>query len=187
MRARYVLIFLVLWVETVSGQTRIDVNYLGERKYNFFLQFSVPASREVVYALLTDYNHLHRLNQSIKSSELVRQIAPDTTRVKMFAEACVLVFCKEVTLVEDVKIVEPATQLRSEAVPFLSDVESAQTVWRIEAQENGTQITCESAVQFKFWAPPLIGPLAIRHALRKNVKQTIESIKQLTSTEFSPP
>ena len=183
MRVLFVFVCLVLWAGAASGQTRIDVNYLGERKYTFYLQFTVPASRESVYALLTDYNHLHRLNQSIKSSEQVRQIAADTTRVKMLAEACVLVFCKQVTLVEDVKVVEPEAQLRSEAVPFLSDVESAQTTWWISTKGNGTQITCESAVQFKFWAPPLIGPLAIRHALRKNVTQTIESIRQLTSTE----
>jgi hypothetical protein len=82
------------------------------------------------------------------------------------------------TLVEDVHR-DNDLQLSNTVVPLLSDVESGYTKWHLQAVEDGTRIFCESRMRFRFWAPPLIGPVAIKYALRNNVRETITAIEQL--------
>ena len=98
--------------------------------------------------------------------------------------ACILVFCKRVTLVQDV---EQQAGWRIEAVtlPDMSDFRSGLAQWYLVPSGGGTQLHFDQTFVPDFWVPAVIGPWMIERLLLKEVRATTAYIERRHAGDLS--
>ena len=73
--------------------------------------------------------------------------------------------------------------LRATADPELSDVLYGREEWWLSDVSAGdtkaTRIVYDHEVQFDFWVPPVIGPWAIKRALRSDAMKAAERLEDM--------
>lgn len=156
-----------------SGVYRVEVDAL----------VSVPAPR--VRQLLTDYNHLGRLNDAIKVSEILKTRKPGDYRVRTVTEACVWFYCKRVHQVQDV-IEAYDGSVTATVIPELSDFRHGYARLNLWQEPDGTRVLIRSEVEPDFWIPPIIGPWLIKRKLRSEALETVQNLERVAPAGALP-
>lgn len=164
--------------------SRLDVAHEGGL-YRLEMDARVEASDVKVRAILLDYEHLVRLNPSIKEVATLPAVSDHLHRVRSVVKACFLFFCKKVTQVQDVKEL-PDGGIVAMTIPEQSDFRYGEMRWRILAEDQGARLHFTADLSPAFWVPPLIGPLVIQHKLRKEALKTIAALEALAATPKRP-
>ena len=146
--------------------------------YQVSLETTLDAPAATIRGILTDYVHIYRLNHSIIESEILPPPHESVVRVRTVINACVLIFCRDITRVEDIRELAPGV-LYAEIVPQLSSVKSGATVWQIQAEGNVTRLTYDLALEPGFFIPPLIGAYFVKQALRKQILATLQNLEAI--------
>jgi hypothetical protein len=149
-----------------------------DKRYFVELDMRIKADPKRVHQLLTDYKHLGRLNDSIKSSEIVYSLNERNHRVKVVTKACVMFFCKTIRQVQDVEQIGSNIVIAT-VIPELSDFDYAHARWSIEPQQGMTRVTFSSDLKPSFWVPPVIGPPLIKNKLHDEAISTVETLERL--------
>ncbi len=166
---------------TAGEILRSEVRREGD---NFLIQLEmqIEAPRDRVYQLLTDYDHLQQLSETIvKSRRLSGQ--GEQTRVEIITEGCVLFYCRTI------RQVQTATELGRGYLKLIddeqqSDFQYGRTLWHITAENNGlTRVTLSADMQPRFWVPPIIGTTLFRHKLLKESAALINNLEQRANHE----
>lgn len=172
-----------LWTLHVSAGELINASVEHrDKRYFIEIDMRIKADPARVYALLTDYNHLKRLNGSIELSELMFSLDERTHRVKVVTDACVMFFCKTLTQVQDVEQVDEHVVIAT-VIPQQSDFEYAHARWAINAEHGMTRVTFNADLKPAFWVPPLIGPPLIKDKLYDEGIATIEALERLAGQD----
>ena len=162
-----------------AGAAQVDLltvdHHAGRFKIEFDGLVEAPASR--VYALLTDYQNLARLNPGITAVR-VESMRGGRDRVRMVLQNCIAFFCKEIVQVEDVTKPAPGT-IVCRIVPGAGDFESGSCLWRISSEGARTRVHYEATRVAGFEIPPLIGPWAIGRAMHEQFQDSIENLERL--------
>ena len=159
----------------------VDVKRQPDNVYQFELSFLATAPVASVFDILTDFNHLHRLNPSIQSSRMLESDQPGVKRVEVISRNCLLLFCKTLTRVEDVRMIDKQT-IEATLIPAMSNFKRGSTLWTF-VQENGhTRVTMQGLIVPDFWVPPLIGPHTIKKRLRSQLHDAAGKINELANT-----
>jgi hypothetical protein len=95
-------------------------------------------------------------------------------------KGCVLFFCREVEIVEFLKV-EPPSRIVAIVDPERSDLHYGQASWSLAPAEGGTLVTYELDMRPQFWIPPVIGPLIIKAALRYRGLRAARRLEALAS------
>jgi len=164
--------------EVQAGQVQdSDVSY-HDGVYHLVMKMEIDAGYGKVRDLVTDYGNMARLSHLIKKSTLIE--APDGgIRRRLKCHVCVLFFCGNPVIVEDVLEVDAHT-IDTTVIPALSDFKSGHSQWRITAPDaQHTLVRFEYALEPDFWIPPLIGPLIIKSVLLGAAKHAINRIENL--------
>lgn len=164
-----------------------------ERKdgeYRVELAASIRGNRDAVYIIATDYEQLSRLSSLIIDSGMVERIEADgtpVTRRRIVMRACVVAFCFNATLIED--ILEPATGIiRTVFIPEQSDFDYGEAVWRLSRiDDDNTMIEFSSRFRPAFWVPPLLGPYLIKRMVLGAAEETIMNIETLATGARAGP
>ena len=175
------LFALALIAQTVSASTdsiSVEVSRQKGNTYNFELAFLANGSSKQVLALLTDYNHLTRLNSLIVSSRVLAMDSLDVDRVEIISRGCMLFFCKTLRRVEDITIANEQ-HIKSTIAPSLSDFKSGHTVWTFIPQGTQTLVHFQATMVPDFWLPPFIGPYTLKKQLRTQLQRTAQNINTL--------
>lgn len=137
-----------------------------------------PAPR--VYAVLSDYAALGRLNPVISTMSV--DAAPDghSKRVRSVIRSCIWFFCKELVQVEDVTEPDPST-ITARIVPGAGDFESGSCYWRVTREGLQSHVHYEATRAAAFWIPPVIGPWAINRAVREHFEASIANLERLAN------
>ncbi len=151
-----------------------------DKRYIMEVEVLIAADVNKVKALLTDYDNLTLLNDTIRESYTVYSLDEFTHRVFVRAEACVTFFCKNFTQVQDVEEL-PGNVIITTVVPEKSDFDYAHARWKISPVGQRTKVSFSTDLKPSFWIPPLIGPLLIKNKLRDEVLSTIEGLERLAS------
>lgn len=141
----------------------------------------VNAPLRSVYAVLTDFAALPALNPAIVA--VSAQAAPGGRgeRVRSVLKSCIWFFCRKVVQVEDV--VEPdAHTIDARIVPGRGDFKSGSSDWQLTAHGGQTYLHYEATRVPDFWIPPLIGPWAVAHTLRAQLRASIPVLERLAAT-----
>jgi hypothetical protein len=150
----------------------------GEEGYGVLLVATVDRPPDQVYAVLTDYAHLARLNPAILRSRVVGRGDGGVLRVRSVIEGCVLFFCQQLVRVE--RVTELAGhRIRARIVPEESDFRRGVARWWVFPRpEGGSRLRLEAEVVPDFWVPPVIGPWATERSLREDLATLVERLGQ---------
>ena len=155
------------------------------RRYSVRVDAQVSASQPDVRRLLTDYNHLGRLNPSIKTSEILLQRTPRDLRVRTVTKVCVWVFCKRLLQVQDVTESDDGA-LTAVVIPELSDFRYGYARVRVWPEPAGTRVLLSGELEPDFWIPPFIGPWMIKRKLLDEALLTIGNLERVAPLPALP-
>lgn len=180
MRRRLLLCCLGLLLAPV-GQAGVlrqsDVQY-RDGVYHVQMVMEIEAGFDSVRAIITDYGHMARLSRLISASSLVDAPGGGIRR-RLDCHMCLLFFCYDPVIVEDVEEVGVDTMITT-VVPALSDFRSGRSEWRITSLGPArTLVRFDYYIEPDFWIPPLIGPLLIKSKLQGEAEYTINRIEAL--------
>ncbi len=136
----------------------------------------IDAPAEYVHKVLTDYDHIYRLNPSITESQLLPSPGNGVVRVKTRILDCIFIFCMEIDRVEDVSEL-PAHDLRTVIVPTLSSFRSGKADWKIEGRKERSRVIYKAQMEPDFMIIPIIGPSFIKSMLRKEMAASLSRIE----------
>lgn len=168
---------MALWLGTVHGGSveRVEVWHDANR-YGVRLNARVEASAERVYALMTDYERLGRINSAIKIAEIVAWPRPGVKRLRTLIELCVWFFCADLAQVQDME--RRDDELIATVVPDRGSFRSGWARWRFSADGAHTELTMDSELEPSFAIPPVVGPWLLQYMMRREAIATIEGIER---------
>jgi hypothetical protein len=144
--------------------------------YTVKLVMQMQAPADYVYRVLTDYEHIYRLDPSIIDSEILP--APDDTavRVRTRINDCIAFFCMTIDRVEDVRELEDGG-LQARIVAAQSNFRSGHAEWKILASQGHTRVIYHAQMEPDFYIPPLIGSYFVKRKLRRNLLASFARIE----------
>jgi hypothetical protein len=153
-------------VQTRNGSVIIDVTA------------HMHAKREVVWAVLTDYDHMAEFLTTLKASSiLVRR--GNQMEVAQTGEARRGFLHFSFSTVRSVELV-PNQEIRSQLIS--GDFKSYEFTTRIVDAADGTiTIVHHGEYEPKTWVPPVVGPAMIETETRKQYAELIEEIQRRNS------
>lgn len=175
---RTVILLLVLVGVNYSVALDLDDIHITVegRAYHAQLSFDVTSSVDRVTAVLTDYDHPDRLTPDVTNRAVVSR-QNGITRVRTEIHSCVVLFCKDLTLTQDVTVV--AGTIQADIVPEESDFRRGYVHWLVTSSTSGgSHIRYESVIEPDFFIPPLIGRYFIRKRLRQQIFATAENLER---------
>jgi len=153
-----------------------------DKQYFISLDAVINADSQRVYKILTDYENLTQLSDSIKESQIIYSLSDHDHRVRVQTKACVTFFCKTINQVQDVEEL-PGMVIVTTSLPQKSDVDYAHARWKISNSNGFTHISFSSDLKPSFWVPPVIGPPLIERALRNEAIAVIEGLEALAQQQ----
>ena len=156
----------------------VDVKRQQGNLYEFELSFIASAPIVQVMDILTDYNHLHTLNPSIQSSRLLESGESGIPRVEVISRNCIVFFCKTLTRVEDVYMVDQQS-IKTILLPDMSNFKDGEVLWTFSQEATHTRVTMQGYIVPDFWVPPLIGPHTVKKRLREQLRYAANKVDEL--------
>ena len=173
-----------LFLAVASQSTLADVAIAEQRVWregerylvHFVAVLNAPADR--VRQRLTDYNHLHRLSETIHESLLLDADPPRYT-VRVRSQGCIGIFCRDLEQVQEV-LERDDGFIVVEDIPGQSDFRAARAVWRVIAVEDDrSRVTYSAELLPDFWIPPLLGPSLFSERLARETRQLLDNLERL--------
>jgi hypothetical protein len=154
--------------------------------YQYTYTTALDADVETVTAIVTDFERLHRLNDGITASRVLERYDEHHVKRLLDGRQCVLMFCFELRLVEDVRVTPGRVHAR--VIPGEGSFREGTMEWHYTASDSGrTRISFRAAQTLDIWIPPVIGPLVLKRVFLREVRETCASIERLArSTATSP-
>ena len=158
----------------------IEVRRDGER-YSIRVAARLDAPAEQAFAVMTDYERLPAINDSVQR---VRRLSTAAEGEDIYTEVrlCVALLCKQLWQVQNMRQAAAGSTytLTATVNPALSNLKSGTASWRFEAcSRRQTCLDFQAELVPDFWVPPLIGPWAIQHTMRREAIATCEGIERL--------
>lgn len=175
------LLLGALWLINITANAGDIIQAHVEHKnkqYFISIEVIINADSQRVYDILTDYNNLTKLSDSIEESSIIYSLSDNDHRVKVEIKACVSFFCKTITQIQDVEEL-PGMVIITTTLPDKSDVDYAHARWKVSAEDGLTRVHFNADLKPSFWIPPLIGPLLIERALRNEALTVLEGLEKL--------
>jgi len=155
---------------------KIDDHYILK------LDMRIEGEFDSVYEILTDFNHLGKVNDTITSSQLLESNGK-THKVQFINNGCVWFICQEIKQV--VVVTELGNgYIMSEILPELSDLSYGRTLWQIMDEGESTRIKYHSDLVPDFWIPPFIGPSILQDRLLEESIKAINGVETIINEEF---
>lgn len=179
------LFFCVGFLVHAGGINHAEVQYAAGH-YTLDVSTVIDVQMNHVRPLVTDYDQLTRLNDALIESALLVDFGDGQKRRRLVARSCVLVFCFNVTLVEDVIESDDGNVLTIVATvdPSQSDFTYGTTRWLIVGEPNDrTRIQLNGDYVPSFWVPPAVGPWLLKRKLLHEAQNTVQNIETLARDE----
>ena len=174
---RKLLLALLLLPPLVSASEIIASGVTKENNtYTLYVYARIDAPLPMVHATITDFANLAAINPSIEESRVLMQ-TPDQQRVRTVVSVCILIFCKRVVQVQDIRKPDDYT-IEATMVPGAGDFRSGFARWTLQAQDDVTRLRFTEVFEPDFWVPPLIGTWLIEDKLVEEVEVTARYIEQ---------
>ena len=173
------VLVLLLSVPAGAGTVRsADAKYRSGI-YSLAIDVTIDGRFDSVYALVTDYDRLKEISDVFTDSALISPPGSAMKRRRLVSKACVLLFCYEAVMVEEVREIDGKIILTT-VVPEESDFKYGESRWEVTpVDKEHSRIRFSYQIQPDFWVPPVIGPFLIKHKLLAEARQTISRIETL--------
>jgi len=177
------VLFLAIFISLPATSGEVITSHVShnDNVFSASIEMQIDAPADKVYALLTDYKHLPRLNDNIINSDLIEATPPEYI-VQIQTHNCVLFFCKDLQQTQKVNEFD-AGYISVEDIKGQSDFKSANSYWHIYTHGEGTRVTFSSEMEPDFWLPPLLGAWLFKKRFIKETQKMIQRMEQLASHE----
>ncbi len=181
---QYLLVGLVSLysLQASAGEVvHVNVQY-HEGTYSLELEMVIEAKQPDVWNIITDYENLDRINTTIIKSEILQR-EQNKLKHRLVTNTCILFFCNQVTLVEDIEEIDN-TSIFTRINPAQSDFYFGTTEWQLHPEgQNHTRVKDRKKMKPAFWIPPIIGPALVKRKLRTEIENSIRQIEILAADE----
>lgn len=175
-----ILFIAILLCSTTANAGEIISHKASYKNKIFYIHVVavVDTSKQAALQILTDYEHLPKLNPKITNSKIISKSA-DKTIVKTVIKDCIEFFCQEIINTQEV--VESDSIIISTTLPEQSNLKIGNMKWEIEdgEKEGTTKITYTAKVKPDFFVPPGIGDIFIKKSMLEDAVKLLENIEQL--------
>ena len=149
-----------------------------EGVYLLAIEARIEASPESVFASLTDYENLTQISSSVIESGVLEEFDAKQHRVYLATRLCILFYCATIKQTQDMTSFPPE-KLSAQILPQQSDFRQGAARWRLNSINGATRMLFNASLEPDFWIPPLIGPLLVKHMLRKEAIKTIAGLERI--------
>ena len=171
-------LYVISLSANASQLIRLDVEHKDD-VYNVYVEMDVNAPAEAVLAILTDYENLSRLSDSIVESRIINSTNANVTRVQTQIRNCVLFFCIGIKKVEDVTE-DKTGRITVAMVADSSDFRSGHAVWEVKSREQGSRVIHQARLEPDIALPSWMGTAIVKKSLRKELRQSFENLECLS-------
>lgn len=187
---QWILPFLFVATVPAAGAARLvsaGVN-VTENHYRIDAVMTLNAELEPVKRIVTDYGRFAELSPSVVRSRVISGRTGRDARIEVMFRPCVLViFCRTITKVSDVRIEPDGRRMRYLTVPRLSDFhQGIETVTLTDHSEGGTpRVRFEYSAMLtpKFFVPPFVGAWLIRRQIAADLKASGLRVERILRDE----
>lgn len=177
----FLIVFLLL-LRIQSSVFALDMHEVlvseNEGVYRIDVSGSIDASEEYVRQVLTDYEHVYRLNYSIIESKVFESPVEGNVRVRSRLLYCTSVICVEVERVDDISTLESG-DLLAVIVPEKSDFISGRAMWKISAMGDRTWLVYSASIEPSFFILPILGENMVIKNIRNELRSVFFRIEQI--------
>ncbi len=154
----------------------VEVTY-DDGKYLIQLERALDAPINSVFSVLTDYEHLTRLDPHIQESELISR-SDSEARVYTSVRGCVVLFCRTINRTHDMTEVSPS-RISAKLIVAESNVFNDQFTWTLISQGDATRVIYTQEIEPGFWVPPLIGPAILKRSLGRAAENAMDNLERI--------
>lgn len=140
----------------------------------------VRAPEKYIRHVLTDYQHIYRLNPSIIESEVLNIQDNGTVDVRTRVVGCAAYFCEELDRVEKVSVL-PSGDLQADIVPEFSDFKSGRTLWQIKGMGEKSEVNYFSDMEPDVFIPPVVGKFLLKKSIKKEMQISFTNLEKISS------
>lgn len=150
--------------------------------YNVYVEMTIDAPAERVREILTDYERLERLSQSITSSKVINSTGDESVRVLTRFVKCVLFFCVDLQKVEDISE-DRDGRIIVAMVPDASSFRSGKASWEVQSIGNGSRVIHHAKLEPDIGLPAWMAGAIMKNTLRQEIQQSFEKLECLSRTD----
>lgn len=155
---------------------RADISF-RDRTWHYVFATVLDGPLDAVRTVITDYDRLDRINDDVVASRVLERHGDGRLRRLLALKPCVLLFCFELSFVEDVE--ETPHGVVTRVVPGAGSFVDGIASWRLEDLGGRTRVTVEARQTPDFWIPPVLGPLLLARVFRHEIAETCARIETL--------
>jgi len=160
----------------------IQVSY-SKPRYEVDAQMILDAPAASVYAVLSDYEGLSRLDDQIQSSEILERPEPGMAVVLVRLRGCLAFFCRSLNKVQRI-YQKDGRQLTARVIADKSDFHQAFEQWVIDEEgRDRTRLSYRLKMELKEPPPLLFRNAMMKRRLRKTTLNVIDNLEQLAREE----
>lgn len=145
--------------------------------YYLDLAMVLDAPISHVYAILTDFEQLHLLEESIIESRRLDEPTVGSMNIFTRLRGCLVVFCRDIERVESV-VVRPESEIIAVAISDRSNADSYQHTL-LYPDGDRTRVRYVMGIEPHFWVPPFIGRRAMARQVRKATLNMFINVERL--------
>jgi carbon monoxide dehydrogenase subunit G len=174
-------LFIISLSVNASQLIRLEVEQKND-VYDVYVEMDVDAPVEAVLAILTDYEQLNRLSDSIIDSKIIHSRNENVVRVETQIENCVLFFCMDIKKVEDVTE-DKNGRIMASVVADSSDFRSGHATWEVKSTARGSRVIHTARLQPDISVPSWMGAAIVKSSLRQELRQSFENLECLSRAD----
>ncbi len=152
-----------------------EKNQDGTRNFDIEFIFQSKNSVRQNFDLLTNFLNIHRFNPSVYETEIISRESKEKTVLKTTFRNCVYFFCREMIMYESILTYCMDDQIlsciiKAEVMPNdESPVFSGNTLWKISATKNGSDVYYKSNFNADIFLPPFFGESIFKKTINRNL------------------
>lgn len=154
-----------------------SVERQGER-FVLHSESLIRAPVSQVRAILSRFEELPRINDGIKSVQLLARRDNGEIRMRVSTEVCILLICLDWSWVQEVKTLANG-DIEAVIVPAESDFREGWTRYRFRPEHGNTRLIFDASLVPNFWVPPALGPWIIERKLAREALETAQAVERL--------
>lgn len=180
---RVIITIVLFFILTTASAGELIYSYVDNDGDHYYLHLDmrVNGKTEAIYRVLTDFNNLTAIHNTIVTSKLLKTEGK-THIVLTENEGCILFYCKRIKQVSTVTELGQGF-IMSVTDPEQSDLKYGRTLWEIIDEGKTTRIKYTADYVPDFWVPPFFGPSIFKNRMLRVGKKTINGIETLANNK----
>lgn len=173
------LLWWILSLSTVQAAEVLEViSRYEEGRFMAHSEVVVQPPPSRVRTILTDFENLAQINESLKRVHILEHGDNDSVRMRAVTKVCILFICRNFTWIQEIRTLPSGDIV---AVIEKGDFREGRVRWRLLPENGHTRLLFDAHLVPDFWFPPIIGPWLIKRKLQEEALETAQGIERVAA------